>query len=387
MKSQTRRRGERETRRWAIAALVLNLVLIGIPACKRTPALPAAPQGPFTLVIPAEGAYTGAYIDFGDNEDEVTLEGIESFEKLVGKHQAIVASSSYWGEQSFPTANLDIIRRHHAIPLVFWSPWDRPYHQEMGPDRFSLESIIAGKWDAYIDQWGDAARDFGHPLLVSFANEMNGTWFPWSGWFNGAMIPVEKGRDTTGPWQGPEAFKKAYRHVVDRVRARGAANVLWVFHTANYSIPAEKWNAIEAYYPGPEYVDWIGCSVYGQQFRDDPWNSLTSCLDSPYRTLCTLDPQKPLILAEWGVGEFPASGSKPAFIKDALETPRTKYPRIKAAVFWNERWQNGNGEYSNLRANSSPESLAAYRAGVGHPFWLGEPILVPAKPQHGKTAQ
>jgi hypothetical protein len=54
-------------------------------------------------------------------------------------------------------------------------------------------------------------------------------------------------------------------------------------------------------------------------------------------------------------------------------TYRRNYPRLKAAVFWHERWQNADGSYSNLRVNSSPGSLKAYREGVADPFWLGRP--------------
>jgi len=373
--------------RFSLVVLALYLA-----ACKPSPPPKPQDEGPVTLAVPEQGAYTGAYMDFGDNEDDVTLEGIEGFEKLVGKHQAIIASSSYWGEQSFPTANLNIIRRHGSVPLVFWSPWDRPYNQEVGPDRFSLASILEGKWDDYIDRWGDAAREFGHPVLVSFANEMNGTWFPWSGWFNGGDkripgVPVSytipgkqypEGRP--GPFLGPETFKKVYKHVVDRVRARGANNVQWVFHAVNYSIPQAPWNFVGQYYPGPEYVDWLGYSVYGEQFEDEAWCTFAPLLDWPYTELCALDPNKPVILAEWGVGEFPKKGSKPAFVKDALSTLQSKYPRVKAAVFWHERWQNRTGHYSNLRANSSPESLAAYQRCVANPFWLDKPLFTPAKP-------
>src|SRR5947209_258163 len=91
-------------------------------------------NGPVEVKIPDRGVYTGAFIDFGDAEDEVALEMIEEFEQMVGKHQAIVASSSYWGEQSFPVANLKMIWRHGATPLVYWSPWDKPYEQNRGPD-------------------------------------------------------------------------------------------------------------------------------------------------------------------------------------------------------------------------------------------------------------
>ena len=365
--------------------------LLFLAGCKPAPPVQPKDLGPVTLAVPQHGAYTGAYMDFGDNEDDVSLETIESFERLVGKHQAIVASSSYWGEQSFPTANLNIIWRHGSIPLVFWSPWDRPYDQNAGWDRFALPYILEGKWDAYIDRWADAARAFGHPILVSFANEMNGTWFPWSGWFYGGDKPVPGTpspytipgkaypQGKPGPFAGPEMFKKAYRHVVDRVRARGASNIQWVFHPVNYSIPQLPWNFIGQYYPGPDYVDWLGLSVYGKQFDDDAWCPFMPLLDWPYAEICALDPTKPIMLAEWGVGEYPNAGSKPEFIRDALGTLQSRYPRVKAAVFWHERWQNLSGNYSNLRANSSPESLAAYRRGVADPFWLDKPLLVPAK--------
>ena len=41
-------------------------------------------------------------MDFGESEDDVTLEQIEAFEEAVGKHQAIVASTSYWESKAFP---------------------------------------------------------------------------------------------------------------------------------------------------------------------------------------------------------------------------------------------------------------------------------------------
>jgi hypothetical protein len=66
---------------------------------------------------------------------------------------------------------------------------------------------------------------------------------------------------------------------------------------------------------------------------------------------------------------------KPEWIKQGLELFRTRYPRVKAAVYWHERWQNPDGSYSNLRVNSSVESLNAYRAGIASPYWLGNLIL------------
>jgi hypothetical protein len=96
--------------------------------------------------------------------------------------------------------------------------------------------------------------------------------------------------------------------------------------------------------------------------------------------MCRLDPKKPVMIAEWATGQFPYDVNepgmwKPEWIKQGLELFRTRYPRVKAAVYWHERWQNPDGSYSNLRVNSSVESLNAYRAGVANPYWLGNLIL------------
>ena len=90
-----------------VIAIASSLALAGCN--KHVSVLQPDPNGPVEVVIPGHGAYTGAFMDFGDEEDDVTLEMIEDFETMVGKHQAIIASSSYWGEQSFPTDNLNVI--------------------------------------------------------------------------------------------------------------------------------------------------------------------------------------------------------------------------------------------------------------------------------------
>ena len=150
--------------------VLIGLSLVPIACRQRVTVAQVDPNGPVEVVIPEHGAYTGAFMDFGDAEDDVTLETIEDFEQMVGKHQAIIASSSYWGEQNFPADNLNVIWRHGSLPLVFWSPWDRPYEEDHGPDKFSLTEILAGRWDAYIDRWADGARSFGwhkdaHPAV------------------------------------------------------------------------------------------------------------------------------------------------------------------------------------------------------------------------------
>ena len=327
------------------------------------------------VVMPATGAYTGAYVDFGEGEDDVTYDALTAFEQMTGKHLAVVAFGSFWGEQNFPTRIANIVSAYGAVPLIFWSPWDKPYEESKGPDRFNLHDILAGKWDQYIDQWADAARAYGKPLFVTWGLEANGRWFPWSGIFYGADKVVGH-RDGHPLYAGPELVKQANRYVVDRVRARRADNILWGFHVNNFSSPRSGWNRMANYYPGPDYVDWLGMSVYGKMARNEGWARFTDVMDEPYAEICRLDANKPVFLAEWGVGEFPP-GDKAEFITRALADVRTKYPRVQVGVFWHERWQNSDGTDSNLRVNSSPEALEAYRRGIDDPFWVDRPLFKP----------
>jgi len=345
-----------------------------------TPALPGAADKPeqpgvLKLAVPDNGAYTGAYVDFGDGEDNVTLEAIEKFEKMVGKHQSVIAFGNFWGEQHFPAKKVQIVTHYGAIPLLYWSPWDKPYIEGNLPGRFNLYNILNGLLDSYIDKWAEDAGNYGKPLLVAWGLEMNGNWFPWSGYYYGGG--QKDFFDPAADYMGPEIYKKAYRYVVNRVRAKGVRNIQWVFHANNYSHPHVPWNRMAAYYPGSDYVDWLGLSVYGQLFNNMGWSSFYDVCRQAYDEISEIDPSKPLMAAEWGVGEFPASGNKAEWLNKAFEDFKVRFPRIKAAVFWHERWQNEDESYSNLRVNSSPESLDAYQKGVGDAYWIASPRFIP----------
>jgi len=357
-------------------ALCLTLCLATLLGCRQNEEpIAAKPPGPLALVMPANGAYTGAYVDFGEGECQVTYEALTDFEEMTGKHLAVVAFGNFWGEERFPKKIMDIVTGYGAVPLLFWSPWDKPYEEMRGPDRFNLNDILAGKWDAYIDQWADDVRQYGKPLLVSWGLEMNGLWFPWSGEFYGGGSQVGE-KDGKPLYAGPEIVKRAYRYVVDRVRARKADNILWGFHTNHFGLPQAAWNAMANYWPGADYVDWLGFSVYGKMQHDDDWSMLHNNMDAAYQEICQLDPDKPVIVAEWGVGEFPPN-DKAEFISQGLQELKGRYPRVKAAVYWHERWENPDGSFSNLRVNSSPEALAAYRAGIADPYWIAWPQFRP----------
>lgn len=369
--------------RSAVFVLLLGcaLVLLGAAGCRDDRASTGQPAAggnstaASALIMPDHGAYTGAYVDFGEGEAEVSYDALVHFERMTGKRLAVVAFGNFWGDQQFPARTARIVSSYGAIPLLFWSPWDKPYTEGRGRDRFSLQDILAGKWDAYIDAWAKDARDYGRPLLVAWGLEMNGTWFPWSGYYYGRGKVIARGHGVP-LYQGPDTFKRAYRHVVDRVRKQGVTNVLWGFHANNFSSPSEAWNDMANYYPGSDYVDWLGLSVYGKINKAEGWADFVEMMDQPYREITRLDADKPVFLAEWGVGEFPP-GDKAGFITTVFDRVPVHYPRVRLAVFWHERWENSDGIYSNLRVNSSPEALAAYRKGVAAPYWIDRPLFAP----------
>ena len=82
-----------------VAVLLFCTPLAG---CRHEETVTTRDDGPKKLMLQGAGAYTGAYVDFGEGEDDVTFDALTAFEQMTGKHLAIVAFGSFWGEQSFP---------------------------------------------------------------------------------------------------------------------------------------------------------------------------------------------------------------------------------------------------------------------------------------------
>jgi len=57
----------------------------------------------------------------------------------------------------------------------------------------------------------------------------------------------------------PEKFKLAFRRIVDRLHVQGIDNFATVYSASSVSVGAFFW---ETYYPGDDYVDWIGYSYW-----------------------------------------------------------------------------------------------------------------------------
>ncbi|MBC7460628.1 MAG: endo alpha-1,4 polygalactosaminidase [Thermoleophilia bacterium] len=342
------------------------------PAANHASRMLRAPRCPVnrhvTLARPAVGsAYVGAYPNFSDathNEDGVSGSRIVAFEQLAGRPIAWSYFSNHWtaGHIVFPRAAVMTTWRHGAMPFVRMMPWSRQLEDHADP-LFRMRDIAAGRWDAPLRLWARSARATGVPIMVDFGVEMNGSWFPWNGRWQG------------GPDVGPRAYRAAYRHIVTIFRTERANNVSFAFHIDADSQPDAAWNAPVRYYPGDQYIDWIGASVYGAVDTGETWEPFSEKLDRGLAELRRVSTMKPVAIFEWGVVESPAQGTKSQWVDDAFTSLRTQHPQVAAISWWNERWQQPDSLYADTRIDSSAGALAAYRAGIADPHYIDTPTF------------
>jgi hypothetical protein len=253
------------------------------------------------LIEPTFGIYHSAYPDFGGTEDIVTAEGISNFEAIVNKHIVWAYFSNNWYNNiQFPLTEVSIISSTGKIPFIRIMP--RTNFDEGGPDQnYTMQKIIDGVFDTQLNQWAIEAKNTNIPLLVEFGTEVNGNWFPWNGQYNGAGVTNGYG-DNSFP-DGAERFRDAYRHIIDICNANGVSNITWFFHVDAYSEPSTDWNKIENYYPGDDYIDWLGVSIYGPQEKDEYYQEFSEILNDVYPTLVNLS-NKPIAILEFAITEI-----------------------------------------------------------------------------------
>jgi len=254
------------------------------------------------LYPPYNGSiYHAAYPDFGSTEDNITTTAIKAFETLAKKEIVWAYFSNNWySDIRFPLSQVKTIHESRKIPFIRLMP--RSDFRQGGPDPlYTLQKIIDGEFDKALSEWAMEAKKIGVPLCVEFGTEVNGDWFSWNGTYNGGATTDLHGDKKKA--DGPERFRDAYRHVVDLFRSHGVDNITWFFHVNASSSPEEPWNQIEHYYPGDDYIDWLGISVYGPQTKDDAYTSFREIMDKVYPVLIKIS-NKPIAILEWGITEI-----------------------------------------------------------------------------------
>lgn len=277
---------------------------------------------------------------------------ISAYGRQVGRQPVIVLSYKNWSIAPFERPELRRVWGEGAVPMVTWEPETASGHG------IPLRRIAEGRYDDYIRQSAEAAARWGKPILLRFAQEMNGGWFPWGLGVNGNT---------------PRQFRKAWRHIYWIFHNHGAGNVKLV-----WSPNKAAGGPFDVFYPGDRFVNWVGIDGYCWGGTSG-WPSFTELFGGTYERLTQLT-SKPIIIAEIGVGE--EGGDKAEWLTSALTREAPAFSRIRALV-----WFDGVEPHADFRVNSSPASLAAFRAGIASPRYaatrgtlLSTPAVLPPGP-------
>jgi Glycosyl hydrolase family 26 len=277
------------------------------------------------VAVPAHGSYLGAYVR-SSHWDEAA-HAISVFEAAIGRRLSIDNQFYSWTE-NFPTMLQRSDLADGRISMVTWKA-------------ARLDEINSGSQDALIAAHADAVRDFGAPIFIRWAWEMNGWWTEWSGIQN----------NSPGRHDGPAKYVQAWRRIHDIFAREGATNVSWVWAPNGESIPQVAWNRLTAYYPGDRYVDWVGLSAYnfGSTRSWSHWSSFADIVREVYRTYSG---RKPIMVAE--TASTTIGGNQSRWISAVGPALRSLYPRIKAVL-----WFEHPPDWS---VRSSARSLSAFRS-------------------------
>jgi hypothetical protein len=301
---------------WTAAALCAAL-FAAAPAAAAEPVPAPDEDGPVAVgaFIPGAAAHPSLISDYA---------------REVGRRPAIVAYYRTWAEHPFDNRTLTRIARRGAVPFVTWEPWQRP-----------LREIAAGRFDDYLRAEARAAARWRRAVIVRFAHEMNGDWYPWSEGVNGNTAS-----DYVSAWQ----------HIVRIFRQEKARNVRWMWApNADKQLGNPPSRRL---YPGDDYVDWVALSGFCWGGRWD-WEGGYSIFHFSYRQLLRIS-KRPIAIAETGASEV--GGDKAKWIRDLFARDLERMPRIRAVV-----WFGGRKGWANWNVKSSPRALAAFRQAIAAP--------------------
>lgn len=305
-----------------VVALTLSLLSVGFTAGATSAVEPSgdspragldSASGPTTCPAKAAGGPTRKLALGISMLDDQNLATLNSFTASVGgRCPAIWSLWSDWGgaDAAFPAGALPTaLKAQEITPMVLWQPVD-PTNLESGA--FTYERIVAGDFDGYIREWALDAKEFGAPVLVRFAHEMDGSWFPW-----GTTATNFAGNT-------PELFIKAWKRIWKIFRGRsgvGAANVrfLWSPLTPTATL-----------YPGHKFVDYVGFTAFN--WGKQRWKTMMDLYPSKVASAARIT-SKPIIVAETGTTAI--GGSKVAWIKKGHKQVYMNLPQIAAVVYFN----------------------------------------------------
>jgi hypothetical protein len=347
------------TRTLSIVALA-TLLFVSSARLPAPPTATAVDHGPL---------FFGAYSKPLDGKSP--RQAVEDLEAATGRQMDTVREYLVWNE-SFPTSYHEWLADSGRVPIISLKA------KRLNGTRI-LWSTIAGATPGSethneIVAWAHRFRDYEAPFYFAFHHE-----------------PEISEND---PYGSDSQYKAAWRKVVDIFRAEGVDNARYTFITTawNYHVDPAGRRFVPKWYPGDDYVDFIGADAYNWGNCLDPnngnWRSLEEVIE-PFRQWGAAEhPDKPLMLAEWGTVEHATDPSaKAQWFADARELfKESQYSQFVGITYFNSPWMGD----CTWHVDTTPQSLAAFSAMGTDPFYQAgvEPgeievsVSVSASPEH-----
>jgi hypothetical protein len=261
---------------------------------EKRPSLPLAKHEPIS------GVYLGML-----GADRRVGYDITKIDFVYGRKHAIFLSYVGWRKVQtttdtyFPKQNAERAKALGGALQIGWEP------------RYGLDDV---KDDEYVRRFAREAKESGIPIFLRYASEMNGAWVPWHG--------------------DPQKYIEKFR-LIHKIMAEEAPNVAMVW-SPNFWPP----DTIHDYYPGDEYVDWVGFSLYATPLSSGKEDLRGNIIDS-FTPLYERYKHKPIMISEAAVAHtvLPSNKSYPDWAEAQIGylygvLPRI-YPQVKAITYFN----------------------------------------------------
>lgn len=204
-------------------------------------------------------------------------------------------------DEPVPIEQLTAIAEGGRTPMLTLEPWV-PGAGVDQPD-YALARIAQGAHDEALQRWATALAAWGRPLLLRFAHEMNGTWYPWAVGVNGNTA---------------SDYLAAWDHVSDAFESAGADQVALVWAP---NVGFEGASPLEDAYPGETTVDYLGLDGYNWGDGDGySWQDPVELFADSLDRLGRLPGDLPILVTEVASAEGPVLGAdKAEWISDFVE--------------------------------------------------------------------
>ncbi len=259
--------------------------------------------------------YIGVFAPHIDNGIS-NLQKVKNLSSQIDVNFDIISLYIAWEkdlESNFPGLLLDSIYSQRSIPMITWEPWLNSFEDEINQERPVFELIDEGNFDDYITRFAEKLKSLKRPVFLRFAHEFDNPFYPW--YIGGDDASVK--------------FKKAWIHTYEIFKKIEAHNVIWVWNPW-------KSDNISEFYPGQEYLDWIGVNIlnYGRLNENRGWLNFDSLYYHFHKELKNL-PSAPVMISEFG--SLREEDGQSEWIENAFISIENKYDEIKSVIYFNSK--------------------------------------------------